>query len=55
MPDDTNEFAVFVLRRGQIKAQLTRFQTFLGDPKFGESTQLKLRAEKIREAWTDST
>lgn len=53
MATDNNELAAFVLRRGQIKGQLTRFQTFLDDPKSNISTQLRLRAEKIREAWSE--
>jgi len=53
MPDENNELAAFVLRHGQIKAQLTRFQTFLNEPKSNIITQLRLRAEKIREAWSE--
>lgn len=53
MPDENNELTAFVLRRGQIKAQLTRFQTFLNEPKSNIITQLRLRAEKIREAWSE--
>ncbi|CAI6359289.1 unnamed protein product [Macrosiphum euphorbiae] len=53
MAGDNNELAAFVLRRGQIKGQLTRFQTFLDDPKSNVTTQLRLRAEKIREAWSE--
>ncbi|XP_008182367.1 uncharacterized protein LOC103309231 [Acyrthosiphon pisum] len=53
MPNENNELAAFVLRRGQIKAQLTRFQTFLNEPKSEIKTQLRLRAEKIREAWSE--
>ncbi|CAI6376040.1 unnamed protein product [Macrosiphum euphorbiae] len=53
MAGDNNELAAFVLRRGQIKGQLTRFQTFLDDPKSNFTTQLRLRAEKIREAWSE--
>lgn len=34
MPDENNELVAFVLCRGQVKAQLTHFQTFLNDPKF---------------------
>lgn len=53
MPDENSELAAFVLRRGQIKAQLTRFQTFLNEPRSKIITQLRLRAEKIREAWSE--
>jgi len=53
MANDNSELAAFVLRRGQIKGQLTRFQTFLEDPKSNVATQLRLRAEKIREAWSE--
>jgi len=48
---DNNELAPFMLRRGQIKGQLTRFQTFLYDLKSKVTTRLILQAEKIREAW----
>lgn len=53
MANDNNELAAHVLRRGQIKGQLTRFQTFLDEPKSNVATQLRLRAEKIREAWSE--
>lgn len=53
MPDENSELTAFVLRRGQIKAQLTRFQTFLNEPKSNILTQLRLRGEKIREAWSE--
>jgi len=53
MANENNKLNVFVLRRGQIKGQLTRFQTFLEEPKSNVATQLRLRAEKIREAWSE--
>jgi hypothetical protein len=53
MPDENNELTTFVLRREQVNAQLTRLQTFLNDPKSNVTMQLKLRSEKIREAWSE--
>jgi len=53
MPDENSELTAFVLRRGQMKAQLTCFQTFLNEAKSNITTQLRLRSEKIREAWSE--
>lgn len=48
-----SDIAKFIIRRGQIKAQLTKFQTFLNDGVSDKITQLKLRMEKIRTIWDE--
>lgn len=50
MSDENNELAAFVLCHGQVKAQFTLVQIFLNKPKSNVTSQLRFRAEKIREA-----
>lgn len=50
----SNELAVYVLRRGQLKAQLTKFQTYINNVDMESNTmQIKIRLEKIKELWTE--
>ncbi|XP_050520379.1 uncharacterized protein LOC126893882 [Daktulosphaira vitifoliae] len=49
-----NELAVCIIRRGQIKAQLTKFQAFINDlANHNNQTQIGLRLEKIKEKWNE--
>jgi len=55
MPDsDTESLSSYIKVRGQIKAKLTKFKTFLNDTgKSDNITQLKLRMEKIKAIWDE--
>lgn len=48
-----NDLAQWKVRRGQIKSQLTKFQTFLCEDKSNDKTQLRLRKEKIEMLWEE--
>jgi len=48
-----NDLAQLKVRRGQIKSQLTKFQTFLCEDKSNDITQLRLRKEKIEILWEE--
>ncbi|CAI6362986.1 unnamed protein product [Macrosiphum euphorbiae] len=54
--DQSDELAVYIIRRGQLKAQLTKFQTYIEelDVDCGNNIiKLRLRLEKIKELWTE--
>jgi len=54
--DQSDELAVYIMRRGQLKAQLTKFQTYIEDldVDWGNNImKLRLRLEKIKELWTE--
>lgn len=53
MVDQQNDIQISIIKRGQLKAKLTRFQTFLNDSASENKVQLKLRTEKIREIWNE--
>jgi len=54
MADRENEIKTRITRRGQIKAQITEFQTYVaGLVGCDNLTQLRLRKEKIEQCWDE--
>uniref|UniRef100_A0A2S2PTX9 Integrase catalytic domain-containing protein n=1 Tax=Schizaphis graminum TaxID=13262 RepID=A0A2S2PTX9_SCHGA len=50
----SNELAVYTIRRGQLKAQLTKFQTYINNVVVDKNImQIRIRLEKIKELWTE--
>lgn len=54
MPDKDNEILMRTARRGQIKTQITKFQTYVSGLADSDNlTQLRLRKEKIEQCWEE--
>ncbi|KAE9522062.1 hypothetical protein AGLY_017548 [Aphis glycines] len=50
----SSELAVYTMRRGQLKAQLTKFQTYINNVDVENNImQIRIRLEKIKELWTE--
>lgn len=49
----TSDLSQLKIRRGQLKSQLTRFQSFLNEIGSSNKTQLKLRKEKVEKIWDE--
>lgn len=50
----SGELAVYTIRRGQLKAQLTKFQTYINNVDVENNImQIRIRLEKIKELWTE--
>lgn len=50
----SSELAVYTMRRSQLKAQLTKFQTYINNVDVENNImQIRIRLEKIKELWTE--